>query len=100
MEFTQNEGFPPDYKYFIPTSVGKYYIEHEQYRYILYKKVQAYKVLEMNKNVRNKYYLEQEFHDLTTRLFIGELMKKFSTKNRKNSFILSGTVQRLSISIR
>ena len=73
----------PDYKYFIPTSVGKYYIEHEQYRYILYKKVQAYKVLEMNKKVRNKYYLEQEFHDLTTRLFIGELMKKFSTKNRK-----------------
>lgn len=73
-----------DYMYFVPSTLSKYSITHEQYRYILHHKTAVFNRLKSERGVDHKAYLAQEFHDLTTRLFIGELQKKYTLKGRKD----------------
>lgn len=67
-----------DYMYYIPTSIKKYTLNHENYRFSITIKVKYYNILEHKFNIQNKYYIETELYLLTGRLFMNELQKRYS----------------------
>lgn len=69
-----------DYFYFI-SSIKKYSISHENYKYTIQKKVDAYLKLHGKFSLSNYNYIESELKDVTSRLFLTELDQKFSLKN-------------------
>lgn len=74
-----------DYYYFL-SPIRKYSISYENYRYTVHNKVDAYLNLYKSLRLKNYNYIESELKDITSRLFITELNKRYSLRGYKNFY--------------
>lgn len=73
-----------DYMYYIPTSIKKYILSHEDYRFSVKIKMKYYNILKQKFNISNNHYIETELYLLTGRLFMKELQQKYSLSGFKD----------------